>query len=214
MNKWINGKIVVIWLWMILFLSSFSWVLVGSVGYWVEHKWLPADSAGWAQAVGVILGIFVAILVPAIQGWQRISDRKSDDLLARRHSIKAVRSLLLHLEDRFQSVKRFYEPEPSNFGSVPMKSKGDSIWHDLKQSALMLHEIPVTALSTEMVEYMIKIRHIANYGQHLSGDGQGLSLRETDLIYVKNEIRGRLRLINLIKKDLDRIEMEISTKNL
>ncbi|MCY1464457.1 hypothetical protein D9M71_824820 [compost metagenome] len=77
----------------------------------------------------------------------------------------------------------------------------------------MLHEIPVTTLSTEMVEYMVLIRHIANYGEYLSGDGKGLPLHEADLLYVKNEIRNKLRLINVIKKDVDNIESEINAKS-
>ncbi len=132
-----------------------------------------------------------------------------EEVQRRRHSIKAVRSLLLHVEDGLLRVREFYAPTPSSLGSVPMKSVADSIWHDLKHVAEMLHEIPVTALSPEMVRHMISIRDIANYGEFLGGDGSGLSVRDMDLFFVKNELRNKFRLVEGIKKDLDKMENEL-----
>lgn len=59
---------------------------------------------------------------------------------------------------------------------------------------------------------MVLMRHIANYGEYISGNGNGLPLSFDDLLFVKNEIRNKLRLITAIKKEIDGIELEVHKK--
>jgi len=56
-----------IWaLWYLMFGTAAFWLLVGSIAYWVRLEWLPKDASGWVQAVGSVLAIFVAVIVPAV----------------------------------------------------------------------------------------------------------------------------------------------------
>src|SRR5690606_15302673 len=58
-------KILSLWaFWWLLIGGAALWLLVGSVAYWVKHGWLPADAAGWVQAIGSIAAIAVAVCVP------------------------------------------------------------------------------------------------------------------------------------------------------
>lgn len=54
-------------LWWLLLLSASFWVMVGSVSYWLRHDYLPKDASGWVQAVGAIVAIAVAVLIPLYQ---------------------------------------------------------------------------------------------------------------------------------------------------
>lgn len=52
-------------LWYLLFGSAIVWLLAGAVGYWVKFGWLPKDASDWVQAIGSVVAIFVAVIVPA-----------------------------------------------------------------------------------------------------------------------------------------------------
>jgi hypothetical protein len=52
-------------LWCLIFGSAVIWLLVGAVGYWVKLGWLPKDASDWVQAIGSVIAIFVAVIVPA-----------------------------------------------------------------------------------------------------------------------------------------------------
>ncbi|QKE62767.1 hypothetical protein HNE05_05135 [Aquipseudomonas campi] len=71
-------------LWWLMIGSAAVWLLVGSVAYWVKHGWLPADSAGWAQAIGAMAAIAVAIVVPwrlrAAEQRSRQDDRRAVEI--------------------------------------------------------------------------------------------------------------------------------------
>lgn len=56
-----------IWaLWYLMFGAAAFWLLAGSIAYWVKLEWLPKDASDWVQAVGSVVAIFVAVIVPAV----------------------------------------------------------------------------------------------------------------------------------------------------
>ena len=71
-------------LWYLMFGAAAFWLLAGSIAYWVKLKWLPKDASGWVQAVGSVLAIFVAVIVPAVM--------KRDE--SRRRKITEVESVI------------------------------------------------------------------------------------------------------------------------
>lgn len=89
-------------LWWFLIGIAVSWLLVGSVAYWVKHGWLPPDASGWVQALGAILAVAVAVALPA---WQRSGDerlrqkqqreREITTYLQLNHLVVEVRALLV-----------------------------------------------------------------------------------------------------------------------
>ena len=54
-------------LWWLLLLAASFWLMVGSVSYWIRHGYLPADASGWVQAMGAIVAIGVAVVIPLYQ---------------------------------------------------------------------------------------------------------------------------------------------------
>lgn len=200
-------------LWAILLLSCSSWILFGSVAYWVRHGWLPPDTAGWAQAVGVFFTIVVAIAVPAFQSRKQHLDKRNDQVQARLDGVRAVNALLVHVEDGFIRVNDFYSPQPSSLGSLPLKSAADPLWSDLARASELVREISVVSLSNEMVSYMITIREVANYGDFLSKN-QGAILLGNESVLAKNQVRNHLSKLRDIKKRLTDLERQISSASI
>lgn len=158
-----------IWaLWTLIVLSLTIWVLVGSVAYWVRNAWLPADSAGWAQAIGAFVAIVVAIALPYFQSRQQRNDRMQESLSERLNGINATYALMTHMEGLYARLEVYSQPVSSIFGTQLKGSKSDSLLHELKQAAAMLREIPVTAISSQMVYFIIGLREVANYGEFVS----------------------------------------------
>lgn len=50
-------------LWWLLVGGAGLWVVAGSIGYFSKLDWLPNESAGWAQALGSVAALFVAIFI-------------------------------------------------------------------------------------------------------------------------------------------------------
>jgi hypothetical protein len=59
-----------------MFGTAAFWLLAGSIAYWVKLEWLPKDASGWVQAVGSVLAIFVAVIVPAVMKKDERRQRK------------------------------------------------------------------------------------------------------------------------------------------
>lgn len=70
-----------IWaLWYLMFGAAAFWLLAGSIAYWVKLEWLPKDASGWVQAVGSVLAIFVAVIVPAMMKKDESRRRKITEI--------------------------------------------------------------------------------------------------------------------------------------
>lgn len=65
-------------IWWLVIGSAVIWVIVGSAGYWVRVGWVPDAAASWAQALGSILAVVVALAVP-IHLWFRERADKYDE---------------------------------------------------------------------------------------------------------------------------------------
>lgn len=63
-------------LWWLIIGSAVIWVVVGSAGYWVRLGWVPDATASWAQALGSMLAVVVALAVP-VHLWYRERDDKA-----------------------------------------------------------------------------------------------------------------------------------------
>ncbi|WP_375737720.1 hypothetical protein [Pseudomonas boanensis] len=69
-------------LWWLLVGSASVWLLAGSVAYWAKTGWLPADTSGWVQAIGGLLAIGVALMIPFIQRAQNKDRQRQDEIQA------------------------------------------------------------------------------------------------------------------------------------
>lgn len=149
-------------MWLTGGLSATVWAIVGSVGYWARNGWLPADTAGWAQAIGAIVAILVAIAVPYYQGHLQLRQKEESDRKQRLDGINATYALMSHVSGIYRELIAVLHRNPG-WGSPRRQSVG----HDLKQSAAMLREIPVTALSNEMVHFLVGLREVSNFGEFM-----------------------------------------------
>ncbi|MEX5665202.1 hypothetical protein ABFV57_10080 [Pseudomonas neuropathica] len=160
-----NSKYAVALMWALLFLSSISWVLVGSVSYWVKNGWLPADSAGWAQAIGGMLAVLVAIVVPAYQSREQQKQLQDKDLKIRADGVQATRALMEHLLGVQKRLRKgLWDYQIRRSSNRPVDDALASA-HDAKQAASMLRELSVVALSVEMVHFVVGMREVASYGE-------------------------------------------------
>lgn len=86
-------------MWYLMFGAAGFWLLAGSVGYWVKHGWLPKDTSGWVQAVGSILAIFVAVIVPAIMKRHETRRRQISEIEAELGAYYQFRNLIQETQD-------------------------------------------------------------------------------------------------------------------
>lgn len=202
-----------IWmLWALIALGSTLWLLVGSVAYWVRQGWLPADSAGWAQAIGAFVAIVVAIALPYFQSRQQRNDRAEEVLSERLNGMNATYALMSHMEGLYARLEVYAKPVPSLFGVGLNGSQSDSLLHELNQAAAMLREIPVTAISSQMVYFIIGLREVANYGEFVSAtlysptnDSAGYNSRH-------KKISHNRKLIETWMEELSALEDQVRSK--
>ncbi|WP_143515181.1 hypothetical protein [Pseudomonas putida] len=189
---------------LLLALSAIVWVIVGSVGYWARLGWLPADGAGWAQAIGAFVAITVAIAVPYHQNYQQRIQRDEADRKARLDGINATLALMSHVK----GVTGRLSKALSNRYRVSVWGAGsNSVAHDLKQAAAMLREIPVTSISNEVVHFLVGLREIANYGEYAAGVVlQGGYYDESPIIKKAN---ANVALIDRWIEELELLEQDI-----
>ena len=71
-------------LWWFFLGGAGVWLLVGSVAYWVKRGWLPPDASGWAQAIGSLAAVAVAIALPLrmrfVEIKRQASERRSAEM--------------------------------------------------------------------------------------------------------------------------------------
>lgn len=202
-----------IWmLWALIALGSTLWLLVGSVAYWVRNEWLPADSAGWAQAIGAFVAIVVAIALPYLQSRQQRNDRAEEVLRERLNGMNATYALMLHMERLYARLVNYAKPMPSVFGSSLSGSKSDSLLHELNQAAAMLREIPVTAISSQMVYFIIGLREVANYGEFVSSTLHTPANDSTENILRHKKISSKRELIERWMDELSVLQDDVRVR--
>ena len=126
---------------VVVFVSASLWLLVGSTAYWVKNGYLPADTAGWAQALGGFLAIAVAIGVPYFQTRKSIADRHAEERFAKCSNSGAAYSLVCHFEQLMYRLAR----EASKAGLSTVKADA-VLRRELKDTVTLLEGVPVTVL--------------------------------------------------------------------
>ncbi|MCX4217444.1 hypothetical protein MKZ87_07305 [Pseudomonas sp. MCal1] len=212
MDKRLLNRIVhnSIWaLWTIFIVGASLWLLVGSVAYWVRKGWLPADSAGWAQAIGAFVAIVVALALPYFQNRQQQRERRESNRSARLESFNATYALMDHMEGLYKRLEAYTEVRHSAFGNRIRGEKTDSLLHELNQAAAMLREIPVTAISNQMVIFVIGLREVANFGEFVSGTIHNPMLDPLDIHGIRNKVLANRQLIMRWMNELDELEEDV-----
>ena len=152
---------------VLISLSALSWVLIGSIGYWLKLGWLPAETSGWAQFGGGLLAVVVAIWVPYDQNRRAQQDLRLREQSERLNSILAALALAKHI---FKvNLELSSEAMGFRINDPSRNVQRQAAAHNAVQAASMLREIPVTEFSTEMVEAVVKLREIAGYGEYAGG---------------------------------------------
>ncbi|MEG7359653.1 hypothetical protein [Pseudomonas citronellolis] len=95
-------------LWWLLLVGASFWLLVGSVSYWVKHHYLPADASGWVQAIGAILAILVAVLIPL---YQLIHEHSARVEMERTSEVARSEQLLVLCREAVEIVDGFDDEE-------------------------------------------------------------------------------------------------------
>lgn len=155
-------------MWVILVLSALVWVLVGSVAYWVKRGWLPPDSSGWAQAIGGLLAVLVAVGAPLYQNYHQQKVRKEEYANRATDGIYATLALAEHIKSLLDRMSVLFEISSSLKPNYGLKLK--AIRHDVVQAASMVREIPITSLTVLMVNYMLRLREIISFAEHASNN--------------------------------------------
>jgi hypothetical protein len=188
---------------LLMGLSAVVWTIVGSVGYWARNGWLPADTAGWAQAIGAIVAIVVAIAIPYYQGHLQLRQKEEADRKQRLDGINATYALMNHVSGIYRRLITVILRDP------PWDSPNrQSVAHDLKQSAAMLREIPVTALSNEMVHFLVGLREVSNFGEFM---GDKLTQFPVPLIEppIVKQVQAKSDLIDRWIEELEVLEGDV-----
>lgn len=195
-----------IWvLWSVMAVGAILWTLVGSVAYWVREGWLPADSAGWAQAIGAFVAIVVAIALPYFQNRQQQAERSATAVRERQDGRNATYALMDHMEGLYKRLKLYTVPSFSPFGGQVRGAAEDSLLHELKQAAAMLRELPVTAISNEMVFFVIGLREVANYGEFVSGAIEDGTFQQYNSVSYRDKISANHSLLVRWMAELDEL---------
>ncbi|WP_438301638.1 hypothetical protein [Pseudomonas sp. NMS19W] len=149
-----------------------------------------------------MVAIVVAIAIPYYQNYTQQRQREDSALKQRLDGISATYALMNHVAEthkRLVSVflynRKWADPERQ------------SVSHDLKQSAAMLREIPVTALSNEMVHFLVALREVSNFGEFIA---EKLTQYPEPIILldVVNKVKANAALIDRWMKELDLLEQD------
>lgn len=210
--KYLNSaalvRIIIYSMWGLILLGCCSWLVVGSVAYFVREQWLPPDTSGWAQAVGGMLAVLVAMVVPFLQNQQLRTQLAKKDHADRLASISAAMALMAH-------VKKANFEVLIELGGLKLRDPNrnverQSAAHNAKQAAATLREVPVTAFSTEMVEVIISLREIANYGEYAASALTSFSAMTFDSVSVSTLLNDNLKRLFKIEGELK--ELSVATK--
>lgn len=151
-------------MWAILTLSSLTWVLVGSVAYWVKQGWLPPDSSGWAQAIGGLLAVLVAIGAPLYQNIHQQKVREEEHAGRVADGIYATLALAEHIYGLLERMSSLFGLSASLKPNYGLKIK--AVQHDVAQAAIMIREVPITSLTVLMVNYVVRLREMISFAEH------------------------------------------------
>lgn len=146
--------------WLIAF-GAVLWLLVGSVAYWVKRGWLPADTAGWAQALGGVLAVAVAIAVPAWQKRHEIQRADQDERKRRIDSVDAVRSLTQDLMAHFEAAAFSL----TNVRLIAVSYQKQNIIEGLARVSRSCIDLDLVAFGNEMVTFVLVIKSAAHYAE-------------------------------------------------
>lgn len=193
-------------IWALLFLSASSWILVGSVAYWVKHGWLPPDSAGWAQAIGGLLAVTVAIAVPAFQSFNQAKQLRDKEVAHRLEGIQATRALIEHIMGVQTALLSALQNISVGTGSYHSSQHGRAAAHGAQQAAAMLREMAVVDLSVAMVHYVVGLREVANYGEFVGAQVERFELYRSITPDVSKQIRSNIVLMKRWVAELDELE--------
>jgi len=182
-----------IWaLWWLIVGSAIVWVIVGSAGYWVRLGWVPEAAAAWAQALGTLLAIVVAISVPAFQAHQRLLEKNYEQKEAKQAGSAAVRALLNYHIDLYGRLSK------AQVRPVAIMSAKDGVLpHELRQSAAMLREVAVNEFSNDLVHIVLGLRQISANGEFAAARLETrASLFSVELIDAQKKAREDVALMN------------------
>ncbi|AOY90536.1 hypothetical protein BKK79_00855 [Cupriavidus sp. USMAA2-4] len=127
---------------------------------WAFAHWTPKDSsevATWVQAIGAIIGIGIAIAVPA---WQhRMAERRREG--ERREEKWRVLRLVALLAERAKSRTEDIGTTRSREGFVETPTMRASQRADLEEILSALDQVPLTSIATmEALQYFIKLKKL------------------------------------------------------
>lgn len=191
-------------LWALIIISSASWILAGSVAYWVKRGWLPPDSSGWAQALGGLLAVAVAISVPYYQNLQQRRERRERENQERLDGVRAARALVEHVLALHKRI--FTELRASSLHYMRAADR-KALCHECAQAAIMLREIPVIALSNQMVHTMVRLRQFASYGDFAGSQLAGLTGPSLDMSSVTATVSDSIKEMKELIRELDELEL-------
>lgn len=191
-------------LWALLFVSAATWLMVGSVAYWVKRGWLPPDTSGWAQALGGLLAVAVAVSVPYYQNMQQRNERLERENQERLDGLRAARALVEHV----LTLHRRILMELRASGTYYIRAADrKALSHECAQAAIMLRDIPVIALSNQMVHTMVTLRQFANYGEFAGSQLASLTGPSLDMSSVTGAVRDNIKKMKEIIAELDELEL-------
>ncbi|MDC7825302.1 hypothetical protein PQS90_09080 [Pseudomonas sp. BLCC-B13] len=189
-------------IWWLFWGGAAVWLLVGSVAYWVQKGWMPADSAGWAQALGSFVAIIVALALPYFQARKQSSDREDDELRKRLEAINAAYALISHFHGLFKRLAVYDTTWPID----QLFRVKNPLGHELVQAAAMLREIPVTALSNELVHFMVGLREVANYGEYSGLQLDKLAPGHREFVTIQSQSLANVELLQRWMDELFSLE--------
>jgi membrane protein implicated in regulation of membrane protease activity len=183
-KEWLIEKAVV-FLCLLIATAAVLWLLVGSVAYWVKHGWLPADTAGWVQALGALLAVAVAIAVPA---WQKRHEGKLARLESRQRRIDCVNAVLSltqdligHFEVAAHAVLR-----PAGL----LRDHRPAAVESLARVTKSCIDLDLIAFGNEMVSFVLVIKSAALYAEQVAAQPNHVAV---DYLEVAEQYQKRLR---------------------
>lgn len=176
-------------LWCLILGGSTLWLLVGSVAYWVTHGWLPADAAGWAQAIGSVLAVAGAAAFPYMHEAHRKRSRQREfrELL---HLLVSEQLEMLKVLDRtiLEARSDYGERSITGYYRDGLHLK----WEPHREA---LRAIPINELAPVFVHILGELKVSAGFGSALAYALDDMNL--LDDVDVGERIR---QLINHQKK--------------
>jgi hypothetical protein len=153
-------------LWWLLLLGASFWLMVGSVSYWIRHGYLPADASGWVQAMGAIVAIGVAVVIPLYQRAHEQAVRTQERVgleIARSEQLFSLCTEAKELICGFDSEALYADYNVTN--AMRRAVLGDLL--------IRLNEAQLTELSAERLRIGMALRfQLFDWLQYFGGDAE------------------------------------------